>query len=264
MKEISKKLRKEALYLSHRCKDGNLQSAFSCIDIIWTLYDKVMNWTPQSALAEDRDYFIISKGQATLALYTVLAAKKLFNLDELLSEIGSFNSRYCIQADMTKFQGGIENSAGSLGHGLPFAAGIAYANKLKNVSSKVYVLCGDGEFCEGTMWEACIFATTKELDNLCIIIDDNSSIGTMVSMPNLDRRLEISGFDVYNVDGHDMDEMEKTFLESASKINGRPKVVAAHTIRGYGSITMMENDVWFHKAPNIKELEKLLKEVALF
>lgn len=91
-----------------------------------------MNWNPDKAQDDDRDFFIISKGQATLALYPVLIAKKYFSMDEISSEIGNFGSRYCIQTDLTKFEGGIENNAGSLGHGLPFATGIANANKIKN------------------------------------------------------------------------------------------------------------------------------------
>lgn len=263
MRNISKKLRKEALYLSHKCQDGNLQSVFSCLDIVWTLYDKIMNWTPETAQDEDRDIFIISKGQATLALYPVLIEKGMFSLEEIGSEIGQFHSRYCIQTDLTKFQGGIENNAGSLGHGLPFATGIAYANKIKKSPSKVFVLCGDGEFCEGTMWESCIFASAKKLDNLCLIIDDNNSVGAMVPMEDMRSKLDAFGFDVAVVDGHDMDALEACF-RNLQQENGRPKAVIAKTIRGYGSKTMTEQDIWFHKAPNAEELELLSKEVDAF
>lgn len=265
MKEISKTLRKEALYLSHRCQDGNLQSVFSCLDIVWTLYEKIMNWTPETATADDRDFFIISKGQATLALYPVMIEKGMFQLDEIAAEIGAFSSRYCIQTDLTKFpEGGIENNAGSLGHGLPFAVGIANANKIRDISSNVYVLCGDGEFCEGSMWEACLFASTKKLDNLCVIIDDNHSVGSMVDMGDMSRKLDAFGFDVSEVDGHDIDKLESVFTEVNNLKNGRPKAVIAHTIRGYGSKTMTENDIWFHKAPNEEELQMLSREVDEF
>ena len=125
-----------------------------------------MNWSPEKALDDNRDFFIISKGQATLALYPVLIEKGMFSIDEVGDEIGSFHSRYCIQTDLTKFNGGVENNAGSLGHGYPFAVGIVLANKIKKSPSKVYVLVGDGEFCEGTMWEASILAAAKKLDNL--------------------------------------------------------------------------------------------------
>jgi len=261
MQPISKKLRQHALYLSHKCKDGNLQSVFSCLDIVWTLYDKIMNWSPAKAQDDDRDFFIISKGQATLALYPVLIEKGYFNLDEIAPEIGQFNSRYCIQTDLTKFQGGIENNAGSLGHGLPFATGIANANKIKKSPSEVYVLCGDGEFCEGTMWESCIFASAKKLDNLTVIIDDNNSVGTMVNMGDMKRKLEAFNFDVEVVNGHDMEALETVFTKLRKMKNGKPKAVIAQTVRGFGSKTMIENDIWFHKSPNEQELDILTREV---
>lgn len=264
MKKISKKLRKSALYLSHKCQDGNLQSVFSCLEIVWTLYDKIMKWCPEKALDDDRDFFIISKGQATLALYPVLIEKRMFDMEQVASEIGSFHSRYCIQTDLTKFDGGIENNAGSLGHGLPYAAGIAYANKIKKSPSYVYALCGDGEFCEGTMWESCIFASAKKLDNLCVIIDDNDSVGAMVTLGDMKMKLSSFGFDVTIANGHDIDELEKIFSELRKMKNGRPKAVIAKTIRGYGSPTMMEHDIWFHKAPNEEELKLLIKEVDAF
>ena len=263
MKQISKKLRKNALYLSHKCQDGNLQSVFSCLDIVWVLYDKIMNWSPEKAQDDNRDFFIISKGQATLALYPVLIEKGYFSMEKIASEIGNFNSRYCIQTDLTKFDGGIENNAGSLGHGLPFATGIAHANKIKKSSSDVYVLCGDGEFCEGTMWESCIFASAKKLDNLCVIIDDNNSVGAMVDMGDMRQKLEAFNFDVRVVDGHDTEEIEKVFNQLKTMKNGKPKAVIAKTVRGFGSKTMTEHDIWFHKSPNAEELELLSKEVEL-
>lgn len=264
MDDIARKLRKEALFLSYKCQDGNLQSVFSCIDIIWTLYDRVMNWDVAKVEVPDRDFFIISKGQATLALYPVLIEKGLFEFNKISEEIGTFHSRYCIQTDVTKFRGGIENNAGSLGHGFPFAVGLANANKIKKSPSQVYVLCGDGEFCEGTMWEACIMAGALQLDNLCVIIDDNDSVRAMVDMKNMQQRLETFGFDTEVVNGHDRQELEKVFLRFRKIENGRPKAVLAKTVRGYGSDTMMCNDIWFHKAPNDGELEMLQKEVDNF
>ena len=261
MELISKELRKDSLKLSHMCQDGNLQSVFSCLDIVWILYDKVMLWSPELAQDDNRDFFIISKGQATLALFPVLIKKGLFAFEDM-SEIGSFDSRFCIQTDITKFSGGVENAAGSLGHGLPFATGIAMANKIKKSPSRVFVLTGDGEFCEGTMWESCIFAAGKKLDNLCVIIDDNDSVGAMIDMGNMKAKLESFGFEVYDVDGHDLCELEKVL--SIRPSDGKPMAVIAKTVRGYGSPTMTDNDIWFHKAPNAVELEMLMKEVDEF
>lgn len=262
MEQISKELRKMSLHLSHKCQDGNLQSVFSCMDVVWTLYDKIMNWSPEKAMDPDRDYFIISKGQATLALFPILIKKGLFTMEEM-ENIGKFDSKFCIQTDITKFNGGIENNAGSLGHGFPFATGIAMASKIQKSPSKVFVLTGDGEFCEGTMWESCIFASTKKLDNLYVIVDDNNSAGAMVDMGDFSAKFSSFGFDVYEVNGHDLIEIEKVF-KAADTNNGKPKAIIAKTIRGYGSKTMTEHDIWFHKAPCQEELEMFIKEVDEF
>jgi transketolase len=261
LEQTSKELRKMILRLSHACQDGNLQSAFSSIDIIWTLYNKVMNWSPEIARDDDRDFFLISKGQATLALFPVLVKKGLFQWEELAG-IGGFDSRFCIQTDVTKFQGGVENAAGSLGHGLPMAVGVAMANKIKKSPSRVFVLTGDGEWMEGTMWESCIFAAGKKLDNLCIVIDDNDSAGTMIDMGDMRAKLEAFGLEVYRVDGHDLTDLEKVL--SLVPRQGRPMAVIAHTVRGYGSPTLAEHDIWFHKAPNDEELAGLINEVEAF
>jgi transketolase len=250
-----------SLQLSHDCHDGNLQSVFSCLDIVWTLYDRVMRWSPELARDDNRDFFLVSKGQATLALFPVLVKKGFFKWEEL-AEIGSFDSKFCIQADITKFNGGVENAAGSLGHGLPMAAGIAMANKIKKSPSRVFVLTGDGEFMEGTMWESCIFASGKKLDNLCVIIDDNNSVGSIMNMGNMQEKLEAFGFEVYHVNGHNIAELEKVL--SVMPQEGKPMAVIAHTVRGYGSPTMTEHDVWFHKPPSDEELDLLIKEVEAF
>lgn len=262
MEQKLKQLRQDCLKLSYLCQDGNLQSAFSCMETVWVLYDRIMNWAPQMAADENRDRFIISKGQATLALYAVLIDKGMFSWEDM-EHMGEFDSRFCIQADRTKFpEGGIENAAGSLGHGLPFAAGLALAAKLKGNGANIYVLTGDGEFCEGTMWETCLFASAKKLDNLYVVIDDNHSAGAMIEMGSLSDKLTGFGFDVAQTDGHDVNALEQVF--SSFEKNGKPKAVIADTLRGYGSRTLTNEDVWFHKAPNKDELDMLCREVQEF
>ena len=261
MEQISRDLRKDILFLSHKCGDGNLQSAFSCIDTLWALYDRVMNWSKENATDDNRDICIISKGQATLALYPILIRKGLFSLDEVAEQMGQFSSRYSIQTDVTKFSGGIENNAGSLGHGLPFAVGIAMANKIKGLDSRVFVLCGDGEFTEGTMWESCLLAATHKLDNLCVIIDDNASVGAMIDMGNMAKKLLAFDFATCEVNGHDLSAVTAALKNHHPE---QPMAVIAHTVRGYGSKTMTQHDIWFHKAPNAEELAVLQKEVDEF
>jgi transketolase len=258
MEAILKELRKSCLRLSYHCKDGNLQSAFSCIDIIWTLYDKVMNWTPATACSDDRDIFVVSKGQATMALYPVLLQKGFFK-DEELADIGNFGAKASNQADVTKFSGGIENSAGSLGHGLPIACGMALANKIRKLPGRVFVMTGDGEFNEGTMWESCIIASGKKLDNLCVIIDDNDSVGKLIEMGDLGKKLGAFGFDVSVADGHDLEALEAALSKQPK--DGRPMAVIAKTERGHGSRILMSDSVWFHKHPNAEELALICEEI---
>ena len=142
--------------------------------------------------------------------------------------------------------------------------GIAFANKIKKSSSQVYVLCGDGEFCEGTMWESALFASAKKLDNLFVLIDDNNSAGAMINMGDMQLKLEAFGFDVLVINGHNMKEIEQIIHELQELENGKPKAVIAKTVRGYGSRTMVEQDIWFHKSPNEKELQMLSREVDEF
>jgi len=252
MQEILKKIRINCLELSHKCEDGNLQSAFSCIDILWVLYDKIIENNI------NKDSLIISKGQAVLALYSVLLERGIFDKGELNS-IGSFDSRFSNQSDRTKFSGEIENSSGSLGHGFPIAVGIAMANKIKKDNSNVYVLVGDGEFMEGTMWESCLIAKEKNLDNLYVIIDDNNSAKEMINLNNLDKKLDSFGFDVIKINGHNVKSIIKGFKKA--KRSKKPKAIIAKTKRGYGSYIMMNNNIWFHKYPNKEELDILTKEI---
>lgn len=257
---MPKNIRKKCLMLSNEGKDGNLQSIFSSIEIMWTLYNKIMNWESIRSKKEDRDFFILSKGQATLGLYVILQEKGFFSWNEL-KEFCKYDSRFSMQADRTKFNGGIEISAGSLGHGFPMAVGVALANKIKNITSRIYVLVGDGEMNEGTMWEACLLANHKKLDNLCLIIDNNRSIGKMIQIESFEEKLNSFGFKTFQVNGHDDASLECVLKEPS---NGAPMAIIANTIRGYGSETLMKDNSWFHRAPNDDELESLLKEVEDF
>jgi transketolase len=256
----TKTLRKRVLEMLYHGGEGNIQSIFSAIDIIWVLYDQILNITPDNYKDPDRNFFVLSKGQAVPGLLAVLERKGFFKSTEL-NTICSLNSRFSVQADRVNFKGIIETSGGSLGHGLPIAIGIALAAKITNSTSKVFALVGDGEFNEGTMWESALLAGYKRLNNLHIIVDDNQSIGKMIDMGDLGKKLKTFGFKVLYTDGHDLLQL-KNALSSSSK--NRPIVTLARTIRGYGSETLMEDSHWFHKAPNADELRMLLEEVDRF
>ena len=246
------------LEVSHFGKDGNLQSCFSSVEILWTVYDRILDFDVRR-FGEPHDRFVLSKGQSNLALMTVLASKGFIDESELDS-FCKFGSRIAMQADRTKFNGLIENSAGSLGHGLPMAVGLAWAAKIKNSGERVFVLAGDGEMNEGTMWESMIFAASEDLDNLTLIIDDNDSINRLIRLEDLGDKIRAFGFDVSVVNGHSVDELEKALKKSS----GRPRAIIAKTSRGYGSKTLMEDRSWFHRFPDETELALLSKEVDEF
>lgn len=256
MTEQARRLRKSILRMAHVGQDANLQSVFSSVEILRVLYDRILHISPGQMDEEDRDRFVLSKGQATMGLLAILAEKGFIPQEELGTAC-QYHSRISIQADRTKLPC-VEISAGSLGHGFPMAAGMAWANKIAGRRGSVYVLAGDGEMNEGTMWETALFAVSERLDKLILIIDDNDSIGRMINMGSLAEKLQAFGFHTVTVSGHDEDELEQA-LRTAHP--GAPMAVIAKTTRGYGSRTLVEDRSWFHRAPTDEELEMLLKEV---
>ena len=261
MKQLDrlKQLRKDSLRVSNQGKDGNLQSCFSSLEILWTLYNDILCLTPETLKLPEHDRFVLSKGQSNLALMAVLAEKGFIPRKEL-STFCQFDSRVSMQADRTKFEGFIETSAGSLGHGFPMAVGMAWAAKIKGSPERIFVLTGDGELNEGTIWEAAIFASSENLKNLVLIIDDNHSVDRMLCVGSWEEKFKAFGFSVTNVDGHNCIELIKELQKKADS----PKAIIAKTQRGYGSRTLMNDPSWFHRWPTDEELQILLTEVDEF
>jgi transketolase len=247
MTQDLKEARKLCLRLAHKAQDGNLQSAFSSIDIVWTLENKVMS---------SDDMLILSKGQSTLALYAVLIQNGTY-FEEEFDNIGKYGGTYSIQADVTKHIKGVHNSAGALGHGLPFACGMAMAKKVKKENGKVFVLVGDGELNEGTMWESCLIAERFKLNNLWIIVDNNSSH----DIPFLEEK-----FASFSLPGMTLTEGNNpNFIHNSMTLllhnEQGAKALVINTQRGYGCPSMMQGPKWFHRAPNDAELAQLSKEI---
>lgn len=249
-------LRKLILDIAYYGKDANLQSIFSSVEILWTLYYEVMNYSLDNMNDPNRDVFILSKGQSTMGVLAILCQKGFFDPEEL-KRACKYDSFISMQADRTKVPG-FEASAGSLGHGFPIAAGMAYGKKIQRQNGHVYVLAGDGEMNEGTMWEAALFCGSERLNNLTLIIDDNHSIDVMIDLRSLQDKLKAFGFEVIIANGHNIMDMKKALL---SRNNNKPTAIIAQTKRGYGSATIMTDDTWFHRAPSEEELIRLKKEV---
>ena len=237
--------------------EGHIASAFSILDILGVLYDRVLKIDPQNPWAENRDRFILSKGHASLALYAVLAEKGFFpkawlgKFAAFDSPLGGHPDRRCV--------GGVEASTGSLGHGFPISVGMAMALKLKKNNARVFVLIGDGECNEGTIWESALLASHHQLDNLCCIVDYNHSTDRALSVGDLTAKFKSFGWQAGSINGHDHQQI---FEALSSDRSLSPLAVVAQTVKGHGCRTMENNPVWHHKVPNDEELKNILGDLA--
>lgn len=246
------KVRKGIVTAVHAAKAGHPGGSLSAADIFTYLYFKEMNIDPKDPQKPDRDRFVLSKGHTAPGLYSVMANRGYFPVDELttLRKLGSRLQGHPNMNDVP----GIDMSSGSLGQGLSVADGMALAAKLDNKNYRVYCLCGDGELQEGQIWEAAMFAGAKGLDNLCVIVDNNNlqidgTIEDVCSPYPIDKKFEAFNFHVINIDGNDLDQIEKAFDE-AKTVKGKPTCIVAKTVKGKG-VSFMENNVsWHGTAPN--------------
>lgn len=256
-------LRKDAFLAASSGGMAHLASSFSCIEIIYSLYyNGIMTHNPHNPHMTTRDRFILSKGHGSLALYAVLCKCGYFGRDLFIqfthpdSPLGGEPS-LCVDL-------GIEASTGSLGHGLSLGVGMALAQKMDKLLCRTYVLLGDGECQEGSIWEAIMTAAKYKLDNLVAIVDTNSiqKMDTLEAVMGIDcweDRFNSFGWDCLCCDGHDVDALTKTLNSIQS--NGKPHVLFAKTVKGKG-ISIMENDpAWHWRMPNRRELKVFMSEL---
>lgn len=262
--DICKYIRKKVFIQAYHAGGGHMGAAFSVADIISVLYfDDVLKYDASNPLWEERDKFIMSKGHASYALYAVLARAGFFSEDELY-HVGQTGSRFGGHPKMHDIPG-VEASTGALGHGLSFAIGIAYANKTDNKNSHVYVVLGDGECQEGSVWEGALSAPTLELDNLTVIIDHNKlqamdALENIVHMQPFADKWKTFGWNVVEIDGHNCTQIKEALL---TRSKGKPTVIIAHTVKGKG-VSFMENvPIWHYRMPNEQELPILMEELGL-
>ncbi len=247
----------------HAAKSGHPGGSLSAADIYTYLYFEEMNIDPSKPDDPDRDRFVLSKGHTAPGLYSTLANRGFFPVKDLetLRHTGSYLQGH---PDM-KHIPGVDMSSGSLGQGLSAGVGMAMSAKLDKKDFRTYVLCGDGEIEEGQIWEAAMFAGARNLDNLCVIVDNNNlqidgPIDEVCSPYPIDKKFEAFNFHVINIDGNDFDQIEKAFKE-ARETKGKPTAIVAKTLKGKG-VSYMENQVgWHGKAPNDEEYEKAMAEL---
>lgn len=258
---ISKDIRKHILKMTLYSKSSHIGAALSMVEILVLLYFKILHIDPINPKKEDRDKFVLSKAHGSAALYAVMAVRGFFPIEYL-------EKRYYVDDGILpghvdrEAVPGLEYSAGSLGHGFPASVGMAIGNKQTGNKGKIYAIIGDGECNEGSVWEAIMLASHLKLDNLTVIVDYNKiqSFGRtneVINQEPIVERWRSFGWDVFEVDGHDFNQLNSAF-EASSK---SPKVIIAHTVKGKG-ISFMENSLdWHYKSPNQEQYDKAIQEL---
>lgn len=242
---------------------GHPGGAFSCIDLLTALYFDVMKIDPQNPAWEGRDRFILSKGHSSIGLYTVLHLRGFMDRETLLT-FRQDNSPLCGHPDMHKIAG-VEMSTGSLGHGLSVGVGLAVSARMDRNESRVFVLMGDGETQEGSIWEAAMFASHHKLDNLVGIVDRNmiqidGFTEDILSLEPYRAKWEAFGWHVVEIDGHDFEQIT-TSLRQAPPVSGKPTLVLANTVKGKGISFMEHNPAWHGGGLKGELADIALKEV---
>lgn len=257
------RIRMDILEEVYAAQSGHPGGSLSATDILTYLYFEKMNIRPEQPDWEDRDRFVLSKGHCTPALYATLSRRGFFPPQELYNfrKLGSMLQGHPDRKHIP----GVDMSTGSLGQGISAACGMAKAAKIQGKDYHVYAIVGDGELEEGEVWEACMFASYHKLDNLCVIVDNNNlqingEIGTVSSVYPIEEKFQSFGFDIYNLDGHDFDSIEKAF-EKIKDRNGKPTVLIAKTVKGKG-VSFMENAAsWHGVAPDAQQYEAGMREL---
>lgn len=262
LKKKAYELRKDVVDMIYRAKTGHIGGDLSVMEILVDLYYKQMNVTPENFKNGDHDHFVMSKGHSVEALYAVLADRGFFPKEDLKT-FASFGSNYI--GHPTNKVNGIEMNTGSLGHGLGVGVGMALAGKMNEKNYRVYVVMGDGELAEGSVWEAAMAGSHYKLDNLTAFVDRNhlqisGTTEQVMNQKSQEERWSAFGWNVIRVPGNDLDAIDNA-VELAKKVKGKPTVIIAHTTKGCG-VSFIENQVgWHHHVPNDEEYQAALKEL---
>ncbi len=256
-------VRKGIVTAVYSAKAGHPGGSLSSADVFTFLYFEEMDIDPKEPDREDRDRFVLSKGHNAPGLYSALAHRGFFPVEDLktLRKLGSYLQGHpCIHIP------GVDMSSGSLGQGASAAVGMALGAKMDGKDFRVYTLLGDGEIQEGQVWEAAMLAGFRKLDNLCFIVDNNNlqidgPIDQVCSPYPIDRKFEAFNFHVINVDAHDFDELRAAFKE-ARETKGMPTCIVMHSLKGKGVSFMENNADWHGKAPNDEEYARAMADLA--
>lgn len=266
--QLAWKIRRHGVEMTHLSGGSHLGAILSVADIMAVLYTGVLNVDPKNPDDENRDRFILSKGHAGAAVYAALAETGFFDVNDLESH---YQNKSMLSGHVSHYVPGVDLSTGSLGHGLPVGIGMAYAGLKDGKSYHTYVVMGDGECDEGSVWEAALFANHYGIKNLTAIVDHNKMqsmdfCDKTLDLGNFEAKWESFGWNVISIDGNNHDELKAAFAKKFD--NNKPKVIIANTIKGFG-VPFMENDIlWHYRFPHegweydqaVTELHKIKPE----
>ena len=263
LQKTANEIRKGIIDAVHSAKSGHPGGSLSAADIFTYLYFEELNIDPTNPDKPDRDRFVLSKGHVAPGLYSTLAHRGFFPVEDLvtLRHVGSYLQGHPDKKHIP----GVDMSSGSLGQGVSAAVGMALSAKLTKESYRVYTLLGDGEIQEGQVWEAAMFAGSHNLDNLVVIVDNNGlqidgNIDDVCSPYPIDKKFEAFNFHVINVDAHNFDQLAAAFKE-AKEIKGMPTAIIAKSVKGKG-VSFMENKAsWHGTAPNDEQYNQAKEEL---
>jgi transketolase len=264
LKKKALEIRIQLLKMIYQAKGGHTGGALSSTDILVTLFYKIMRLDPKNPQWRERDRFVLSKGHSVEGYYAILADLNFFPHEEL-SSYSQFQSRLIGHPNVKV--PGVEMNTGALGHGLPVAVGMALAGKLDGLPYRVFVLMGDGEQAEGSIWEAAMAGSNFHLDNLVALIDRNKlqisgNTEQVMKLESLKEKWQAFGWEVREVDGHNVEALAGELQASAAAV-GKPLLLIAHTTKGKGVSYMENNAKWHHGVPSPQQLEQALGELEM-
>ena len=263
LKALSYELRRDVVNMIMAGKAGHIGGDMSVMETLVSLYFHTMNISPENQDDPSRDMFVMSKGHCVESLYAVLAKKGFFPIEQVISEYSRFGSKF-IGHPNNKLPG-IEMNSGSLGHGLPVAVGMALGERMNGSKARVYVVMGDGEMAEGSVWEGAMSASQYKLDNLTAVVDRNrlqisGTTEEVMHQDPVEDRFRTFGWNVLSIDGNDIDAVNAAFDE-AKTVKGMPTLIVANTVKGCGSPVMENKASWHHHVPTQEEYDQIMKDL---
>ena len=264
LENICKSVRRDVLRMMHKSHSSHIGGCFSVTEILVTLYFKILNVNPKNFVNDERDILLLSKAHSSAALYAILAEKGFFPKEYLQTY---YQDDGKLPGHLNKKSApGIEFSFGSLGHGLSVGCGMALGNKRMNNPGKIFVVLGDGECNEGSVWEAAMFASHHKLSNLTAVIDYNKiqsfgSTNEVINQEPISDKWKSFGWKVYEINGHNFKSIDKVF----NKFNNNPisTAVICRTIKGKGISFMEDDNLWHYRSPDRKEFIKAKEELGI-